>query len=534
MQLPNMQPMPQSNQTPSPAPMGGLQTIAPQSAAPQINTPAPPAQSPYPAPPTAPFASSGAPPSSINPGAQPPVVQQLSQQGRYGDSTLVHMNAEEVGGLQALAQSQGGSLTINPQTGLPEAFSLGGFLKGLLPTIIGMVAAPLSGGLINPMTMGALVGAGKVATGGSLKEGLMAGLGAAGGMGIGSSLMSAGTAAGAAPVTGLGSGLQAMGSGLKNIVTGGPLMGTAATTATPLAGDAAMGANAVAHAATPGVLGRVGTALHNAEQAAIPTTGPGSALAAAHPGIAANLGRAAVLNSATSALTSGLTPPSVGGGPSSLQYVDPYLGPYSFSGAEAVFPGEGRTGTSEFNYFPDRKIGSAYVTPDPKAIEAFLAQDANANRKLPFGLSGGKNTMTGPQRRLLEQQQAHVRQFGYAKGGVDLENGAFIVDARTVSELGNGSSRAGQELLAKQGGQPIHGKGDGVSDSIHANIGGRQDARVARDEVKFSPQAVAKLGGGSQQRGAKKLYAMMDRAAKARKAADRGEDTGLRGLMAIR
>ena len=142
--------------------------------------------------------------------------------------------------------------------------------------------------------------------------------------------------------------------------------------------------------------------------------------------------------------------------------------------------------------------------------------------------------MTRPQRRLLEQQQAHVRQFGYAKGGVDLENGAFIVDARTVSELGNGSSSAGQELLAKHGGKSIHGKGDGVSDSIRASIGGRQDARVARDEVKFSPQAVAKLGGGDRKRGTKKLYAMMDRAAKARKAADRGEDTGLRGLMAIR
>jgi hypothetical protein len=34
---------------------------------------------------------------------------------------LVHMTPDEVAGLQALAQQMGGSLTINPQTGLPEA-----------------------------------------------------------------------------------------------------------------------------------------------------------------------------------------------------------------------------------------------------------------------------------------------------------------------------------------------------------------------------------------------------------------------------
>jgi hypothetical protein len=120
---------------------------------------------------------------------------------------------------------------------------------------------------------------------------------------------------------------------------------------------------------------------------------------------------------------------------------------------------------------------------------------------------------------------------GNAEGGMRLEDGAFIVDARTVSELGNGSSSAGQELLAKHGGKSIHGKGDGVSDSIRASIGGKQEARVARDEVKFNPQAVAKLGGGDRKRGTQKLYAMMDRAANARKNAKRGEDTKLRGLL---
>lgn len=117
---------------------------------------------------------------------------------------------------------------------------------------------------------------------------------------------------------------------------------------------------------------------------------------------------------------------------------------------------------------------------------------------------------------------------GYAKGGIHMDDGAFVVDARTVSELGNGSSSAGQELLARLGGHPVKGPGDGVSDSIPANIGGTQKARVARDEVIFPAAAVKRVGG------AKKLYALMDKAHKARKKADRGEDTKLRkGLGAL-
>jgi hypothetical protein len=117
----------------------------------------------------------------------------------------------------------------------------------------------------------------------------------------------------------------------------------------------------------------------------------------------------------------------------------------------------------------------------------------------------------------------------FASGGdVHLRNGSFVVDARTVSELGNGSSGAGQELLARLGGQAIRGAGDGVSDSIPANIDGRQRAKVARDEVKFDPEAVRRIGGGDQKRGAQKLYELMEKAQKARKAAGRGQDTKLR------
>ena len=46
----------------------------------------------------------------------------LAMQGRRGDSTLVHMNPMEVRMLETM--SPDGRLSINPETGLPEAFKL--------------------------------------------------------------------------------------------------------------------------------------------------------------------------------------------------------------------------------------------------------------------------------------------------------------------------------------------------------------------------------------------------------------------------
>ena len=84
--------------------------------------------------------------------------QGLASLGRNGDSVLVHMNPTEVAGLQSLAMAQGGSLTINPDTGLPEAFSLGNFFKSLLPMFVG-AAMPASAGLFAGIAAGAATGA---------------------------------------------------------------------------------------------------------------------------------------------------------------------------------------------------------------------------------------------------------------------------------------------------------------------------------------------------------------------------------------
>jgi len=110
-----------------------------------------------------------------------------------------------------------------------------------------------------------------------------------------------------------------------------------------------------------------------------------------------------------------------------------------------------------------------------------------------------------------------------AQGGVmslaagGLRDGAFVIPADVVSHFGNGSSEAGLAFLAKKlGATPIKGNGDGMSDSIDTTIEGRQPAKVANEEALVSPEKVAALGKGDPKKGAKVLYAMMDRVRHAR------------------
>jgi hypothetical protein len=117
------------------------------------------------------------------------IASLLSSQGRNGDSMLIHMAPEEVQGLQSLAMAAGGSLSINPETGLYEA----SFLKKLLPTLLGIGLSFIPG--VGPLAAAGLVGAGETIRTGDLGKGLMAGLGAYGGAGLAGGLAGAGTLA---------------------------------------------------------------------------------------------------------------------------------------------------------------------------------------------------------------------------------------------------------------------------------------------------------------------------------------------------
>lgn len=67
------------------------------------------------------------------------------------------------------------------------------------------------------------------------------------------------------------------------------------------------------------------------------------------------------------------------------------------------------------------------------------------------------------------------------------------------------------------GGRLLRGPGDGVSDSIPAVIGDKQPARLADGEFVVPARIVSELGNGSTEAGARKLYAMMERVQRARK-----------------
>ena len=85
--------------------------------------------------------------------------------------------------------------------------------------------------------------------------------------------------------------------------------------------------------------------------------------------------------------------------------------------------------------------------------------------------------------------------MGYARGG--------------IANLGSYSD----------GGRLLKGPGDGVSDSIPATIGKGQPARLADGEFVIPARIVSELGNGSTEAGARKLYAMMDRIKKSRRKA---------------
>jgi hypothetical protein len=99
-------------------------------------------------------------------------AEHLKRHGRGPDDTLVHMTSGEVNALQQIAKAHGGSLTVNPKTGLPEA----GFLSTILPMAAGALAVATGQYEFLPY-IAAGVGAADYAMTGSLQQGLMAGLG---------------------------------------------------------------------------------------------------------------------------------------------------------------------------------------------------------------------------------------------------------------------------------------------------------------------------------------------------------------------
>ena len=86
-----------------------------------------------------------------------------------------------------------------------------------------------------------------------------------------------------------------------------------------------------------------------------------------------------------------------------------------------------------------------------------------------------------------------------------------------VNKKGIASLMEGHLGSYSDGGRLLRGPGDGVSDDIPATIGNKQPARLADGEFVIPARIVSELGNGSTEAGARKLYAMMDRIKKARR-----------------
>ena len=92
----------------------------------------------------------------------------------------------------------------------------------------------------------------------------------------------------------------------------------------------------------------------------------------------------------------------------------------------------------------------------------------------------------------------------------------------------SGFAAGGITALAAGGqGRLLRGPGDGVSDSIPATINGGQPAALADGEFVVPARIVSELGNGSTEAGARQLYAMLDRIQKRR-----GATTG-KGKVAV-
>jgi len=430
-------------------------------------------------------------------------AQHLASKGRNGDTELVHMTKGEIKGLQGLALAHGGSLSVNPDTGLVEA----SFLKNLLPTIAGIglnMMFPGSGALI-----GAGIGAFETARTGDIGKGLMAGLGAYGGANIAQGLAGAGAGAANTSIT------EATLSANPNI------------TATEIGREMA----------TPGFNSL--TIPSNMDPATMTMTdkiGAGFDQVTSSPQALGQFGKQNLMNIGAAAapmVGDALTPkaePIPGQPEEDPRYAgSPYrynLSP-NFSGFTPARPNP---------YY--RPTGLGYAEGGDVMMAAGGTYDDEPMGDNPgmaaggiAGYSGGglKMKTMSPGEGIARDDDSDTSSLGtydaskkrvqkqYAAG--NLKPTAMPktnIDNLGQIKTGIAAAAGGSIGGYSDGGRMLKGPGDGMSDSIPAMIGKKQPARLADGEFVVPADVVSHLGNGSTDAGAKKLYSMMDKVRHAR------------------
>lgn len=393
-------------------------------------------------------------------------AQNLAARGRNGDTMLVHMAPEEVGGLQALALAKGGSLTVNPDTGLVEAFKL----RDILPMVAGFALGPAGFGLMGAGAAGLTVGGVEALRTGDLGRGLMAGLGAYGGAGLGTALTSAGASAPGAIASNLGVQGAATGAGSQSAMLAAQNagFGEAGLEATRQAAATATGANMAPSLSNMQLAGQGASNLGSMQGISNLGTGLGQAFPSTMNKVAA---ATPVVMGISDAFAPKYEMPKTTTGESN------YEGPYVPSPRDVRFKSPEDRSSSEFSYFNPSNPVPGFQPMSIYAQGGEINPDYNANINLNSSMSDQ-----------------------FAVGGLTA-------------------------LAAGGQGRFLQGPGDGTSDSIPAVIGNRQPARLADGEFVVDARTVSELGNGSSKAGAQKLYKMMDRIHGARKKVGRGQDS---------
>ena len=426
-------------------------------------------------------------------------AKHLASKGRGPDTMLVHMAPSEVAGLQALARAHGGTLTTNPDTGLPEA----GFLRAILPIVAGAALGPAGLGL-TAMQAGLAAGAlGTLATG-SLKQGLLAGLGAYGGAGLMGSVTGAGNAA-------------ASNMAAAEAATAGDLAAQQAIVPSGIAAPVAP----VVPPVTP-VAPVIDPA--SADFGGAMFTGPAPAAPAApvvtDPVTQMNM---KVAPGVPTVMNSPAVPPEMAGVPRTVSYETMKAAGF---GDEAIKQSardyySNVAGTSQGTPF-SQATREALASPTSTGIKAIVDKPSLLLNKenLKYGAAALAPTLfQEPKQATYQGSGPNPYQYEYdpnTQSYSPLPSSSaerLYFDPRYRRLAAGGISHLGDY---SDGGRLLRGPGDGVSDSIPASIADKRPARLADGEFVVPARIVSELGNGSTEAGARKLYAMMDRVQKRR------------------
>ena len=146
-----------------------------------------------------------------------------------------------------------------------------------------------------------------------------------------------------------------------------------------------------------------------------------------------------------------------------------------------------------------------------------------ASKTKPYSRTQSTNS---PYAAAIKEFQSLNKKYGIPVAAPAKTNIDLMGDQDQIEYAANGGIMHGLGGYS-DGGRLLKGPGDGVSDSIPAVIGNKQPARLADGEFVIPARIVSELGNGSTEAGARKLYAMMERIQK-----QRGKTVG-KGKVAV-